>query len=70
MPAYPVAVFKNGCLKLIHINYRYIVCILFYVQSLFTLFYNVKIDYVKMYDTFGGGVAAATTKRVVSSLVN
>ena len=52
-----------------------------YVYRIFYPIYNslctihvtilqILFDYVKMYATFGGGVAAATTKRVVSALVN
>ena len=51
-----------------------------YVYRIFYPIYNslctihvtilqILFDYVKMYATFGGGVAAATTKRVVSPQV-
>ena len=65
MPAYQVVVCKE-----INIEYRHY-AMLYIFKSMYThcFTFHVTFAYVKMYATFGGGVAAATTKRVVSPRV-
>ena len=64
MPAYQVVVCKE-----INIKYRHYAMLYIYLYLCILTIFHVTFDYVKMYATFGGGVAAATTKRVVSPRV-